>query len=370
MGGASRDRIRSRSSSLCHRSERHGRLRGSGRWDVLAAPVSFLARNWFVITLPVVIALAAVFPWVGADGGPLHAEVSTDWAAFAIFLLQGLSLPSTVLRSGAQNWRLHLLVQSFTFLVFPAVALVFDALAGRFLHNTDLRMGFLLLGVLPSTVSSSVVFTQQAGGNSGAALFNAALSNLVGMFITPVWLTWLATVQGGIAPVSGQMVRDILLFMLLPVAVGQLARWLWTDAVARQGKRFGTGSSLLILFLIFCAFADSVHDGLWRSARPQLLSTVAAATLALFVIVLGFTLLAARWMALPTEDRIAAAFCAPQKTLAAGIPLAKALFGTHPGLGLILLPVLIYHPIQLVLSGVLANRWRRGQGTGSPGKKP
>jgi sodium/bile acid cotransporter 7 len=171
-------------------------------------------------------------------------------------------------------------------------------------------------------------------------------------------VTWLAAVQGGIVPVSGKVVQDILLLMLLPVAVGQLVRWLWTETVARQGKRLGMGSSLLILFLIFCAFADSIHDGLWRSAHPELLSTIFAITLALFLLILGLTLLAARWMSVPREDWITAAFCAPQKTIAAGIPLAKALFGSHPGLGLILLPVLIYHPIQLVLSGILANRWR------------
>ena len=320
--------------------------------------VPFLARNWFILTLPVVIVVAALFPGLGADGGPLHPEVSTRWAVVAIFLFQGLSLPSAALRSGARNWRLHLLIQGVTFLVFPAMVLVFDALAGRLLRNADLRMGFLLLGVLPSTVSSSVVFTQQAGGNSGAAIFNAALSNLLGLFVTPLWVTWLAAVQGGIVPVSGRVVQDILLLMLLPVAVGQLVRWLWTETVARQGKRLGTGSSLLILFLIFCAFADSIHDGLWRSAHPELLSTIFAITLALFLLILGLTLLAARWMSVPREDWITAAFCAPQKTIAAGIPLAKALFGSHPGLGLILLPVLIYHPIQLVLSGILANRWR------------
>jgi sodium/bile acid cotransporter 7 len=320
--------------------------------------VPFLARNWFILTLPVVIVVAALFPGLGADGGPLHPEVSTRWAVVAIFLFQGLSLPSAALRSGARNWRLHLLIQGVTFLVFPAMVLVFDALAGRLLRNADLRMGFLLLGVLPSTVSSSVVFTQQAGGNTGAAIFNAALSNLIGLLVTPLWVAWLTAIQGRMTPITGKVAQDILLLMLLPVGIGQITRWFWTDAVARQGKRLGTGSSLLILFLIFCAFADSIHDGLWRSAHPELLSTIFAITLALFLLILGFTLLAARWMTLPREDRITAAFCAPQKTIAAGIPLAKALFGSHPGLGLILLPVLIYHPIQLVLSGILANRWR------------
>lgn len=345
--------------SLCLGSVPHGTLtvspEGFGSRDTPMVP--FLARNWFVIALPVVIVLAAVFPGLGADGGPLHPEISTRWAVVAIFLFQGLSLPSSALRTGARNWRLHLLIQLVTFLVFPLVTLLLDALAGRFLHHADLRMGFLLLGVLPSTVSSSVVFTQQARGNSGAAIFNAALSNLFGLFVTPLWVAWLATVQGGIVPVRGKAVQEILLLMLLPVAVGQLVRWLWTEIVARQGKRLGTGSSLLILFLVFCAFADSIHDDLWRSARPDLLSTVAALTLTLFLILLGLTLQTARWMALPREDRIAAAFCAPQKTIAAGIPLAKALFGSHPGLGLILLPALIYHPIQLVFSGLLAHRW-------------
>lgn len=320
---------------------------------------SFLTRNWFILSLPLVIAFAALFPKLGADGGPLHPEVSTRWAVVGIFLLQGLSLPSTALRRGAENWRLHLLIQSFTFLVFPSIALAGDALGGRFLPNPDLRMGFLLLGVLPSTVSSSVVFTQQAGGNSGAAIFNAALSNSLGLVVTPLWVAWLAATQGGMAPVTGRAVQDILFLMLLPVAIGQLVRWFQEDTVKQLGRHLGTGSSLLILFLVFSAFADSIHDGLWRSARPELLSTIVAITFALFALLLGLTLMAGRWIDLPREDRITAAFCAPQKTIAAGIPLAKALFGSHPGLGLILLPVLIYHPVQLILSGILANRWGR-----------
>lgn len=324
--------------------------------------VSFLTRNWFILTLPPVIAMAALFPGFGADSGPLRPEVSTRWAVVGIFLLQGLSLPSAALAHGARNWRLHLLIQSVTFLVFPGIALSGDALGGRFLPNPDLRMGVLLLGVLPSTVSSSVVFTQQAGGNSGAAIFNAALSNLLGLLVTPLWVAWLAANQGGMLPVTGQAVQDILLLMLLPVGMGQLVRWFREGLVKQLGRHLSTASSLLILFLVFCAFADSIHDGLWRSAHLELLSLLLGLTFALFGLILGLTLLTARWLGLSWEDRITAAFCAPQKTIAAGIPLAKALFGSHPGLGLILLPVLIYHLVQLILSGILANRWRQPPG--------
>ena len=126
---------------------------------------SFLARNWFVASLPVVIAAAWLFPNAASKGGWLRPEATTDVGVALIFLLQGMALPTAALAQGASRWRLHLLVQAFTFVGFPLIGLGLDLLAGRFL-TPDLRLGFLFLCVLPSTVSSSVVLTQLAGGNT------------------------------------------------------------------------------------------------------------------------------------------------------------------------------------------------------------
>lgn len=320
---------------------------------------SFLARNWFVLSLPTVVLLAWAIPAVGANGGPLHPEVSTRWGVAAIFLAQGLTLPVAALRKGAGKWKLHLLVQAFTFLIFPLLGIGLDWAVGRHLPP-DLRLGFLFLCVLPSTVSTSVVLTGLAGGNTVGAIFNAALSNVLGVFVTPLWVAWLMK-KGGQAQPMGQVLRDIVLLLLLPLGLGQLLRLgvsAWAD---RWKKALGNACSGLILFLVFAAFSNSFQQGLWQAYPPGLFVGTALGVGALLALAIALVGGLARFAGLDRPDRIAATFCAPQKTIASGIPLAKAIFGTHPGLGLILLPILLYHPLQLLVCGVLADRFARSK---------
>ncbi len=324
----------------------------------------FLARNWFVLSLPTVVLLAWVIPGLGAGGGPLHPEVTTRWAVAAIFLAQGLTLPVAALRQGAGHWRLHLPVQAFTFLVFPLLGLALDAAIGRHLP-ADLRLGFLFLCVLPSTVSTSVVLTGIAGGNTVGAIFNAALSNVLGVFITPLWVAWLMEKGGGVQPL-GPVLQDLFLLLLLPLGVGQLLRAGLAGWAERRKRALGNACSGLILFLVFAAFCNSVRDGLWQAYPATLLARAVAGVGAVFLLATGLVLLLARLTGLGRADRIAATFCAPQKTIASGIPLAKAIFGAHPGLGLILLPILLYHPLQLLACGLLADRLARKQSSGPP----
>ncbi len=319
----------------------------------------FISRNWFVLSLPVAVLLAWVDPEFGATGGPLRPELTTKLGVAVIFLLQGLVLPLAALRRGAGHWRLHWLVQSFTFLLFPLIGLGLDRLIGQRLPP-DLRLGFLFLCVLPSTVSTSVVLTGLAGGNTVGAIFNAALSNVLGVFLTPLWVGWLMA-QGGQTQPLGEIVRDLVLLLLGPLGVGQLLR-LAVGAWADQRKqRFGHIGSALILFLVFTAFCNSVQQGLWQQHSRTFILGVAGGVLGLLLLALSLVEGLARLDRLDRPSRIAALFCAPQKTIASGIPLAKAIFGTHPGLGLILLPILLYHPLQLLVCGVLADRFARQQ---------
>ena len=319
----------------------------------------FLARNWFVLSLPTVVLLAWAVPGFGANGGPLHPEISTRWGVAAIFLAQGLTLPVAALRKGAGKWKLHLLVQTFTFLIFPLLGIALDWSVGRHLP-ADLRLGFLFLCVLPSTVSTSVVLTGLAGGNTVGAIFNAALSNVLGVFATPIWVAWLME-KGGQSQPMGQVLRDIVLLLLLPLGVGQLLRLgvaAWAD---RWKKALGNACSGLILFLVFAAFCNSVQQGLWKAHPPGLFVGTALCVGALLLLAITLVGGLARLGKLDRPDRIAATFCAPQKTIASGIPLAKAIFGTHPGLGLILLPILLYHPLQLLVCGAMADRFARAK---------
>jgi sodium/bile acid cotransporter 7 len=318
---------------------------------------TFLVRNWFVLALPVSVLLAWVAPGLGAQGGFLRSEITTKFGVALIFLLQGLTLPSAALRRGAGRWRLHLLVQSFTFLLFPLLGIGLDWLVGRHLPP-DLRLGFLFLCVLPSTVSTSVVLTTLAGGNTVGAIFNAALSNILGVFVTPLWVAWLIEKGGQPLSLTG-VIREIFVLLLLPLAVGQglrLALVTWADA---HKKAIGNSCSVLILFIVFAAFCNSVQAGFWRQHSNALILGTAAGVAAILALALGAVEALSRVAGLDRGDRIAASFCAPQKTIASGIPLAKALFGAHPGLGFILLPLLFYHPLQLIVCGILADRFAR-----------
>ncbi len=316
-----------------------------------------LQRNGFVLALPLAVGLAWLVPGWGASGGVLRSELTTKVAVVLIFFSQGLTLPAAALRQGALQWKLHVLVQGFTFLLFPLIGIALDALAGPGLPP-DLRLGFLFLCVLPSTISTSVVLTTVAGGNTAGAIFNAVLSNVAGVFITPLWVTWLMKAGGQVQPL-GPIVREIILLLLVPLVLGQVSRLglrAWVDV---RRKRLGDLNSALILFIVFAAFCNSVEAHVWSRYGAGTTLWALAGVLLIFALAMGVVAVLARLVRLDRADRIAASFCAPQKTLASGVPLAKVIFGAHPGLGLILLPVMLYHPLQLLVCGLLAGRWSR-----------
>lgn len=311
--------------------------------------------DWFLLGMVLATALAWVFPEPGASGGWMQPELLTKGGVALIFFLHGLTLSFAALRAGALNWRLHALIQACTFLLFPLIGLVLmAALRGRV--APDLILGLFYLCALPSTVSSSVAMTAVAGGNVAGAVFNATLSSLIGIVVTPLWMTWVMQTTGE-APPLGPVIVDLLRWLVLPLVIGQSLRP-WLGAWAQRHKpKISVVDRLTILLLVYTSFCDSVQQGVWsgRGAGQIVLITVVCG--ALFALVMGITALAARACGFSREDRIATIFCGSKKTLASGVPMAKLIFGAHPGVGLILLPIMIYHPLQLIVCGVLAQRW-------------
>jgi sodium/bile acid cotransporter 7 len=213
----------------------------------------------------------------------------------------------------------------------------------------------LFLAVLPTTISTAIVFTSLAGGNAAAALVNATASNVLGVFVTPLWVSWLLHVRGEPVPV-GPLIRELALMVLLPLAIGQAIRPIVRRRVDAHRKAAAAFNSAMVLFIVYAAFCASVASGVWTRHGWGPAAGAAAGAATLFAVVMALTVAAVRWLRLEPADRIAALFCAPQKTLAAGVPMANLIFGAHPALGLILLPVMIYHPIQLLAGGILAHR--------------
>lgn len=316
-----------------------------------------LKPDWFLIGMMAAMGLAWAFPAPGAAGGWMHPALVTKLGVALIFFLHGVALSFGALKAGALRWPLHVLVQGSTFLFFPLLGLALYAALGDSV-SAELKLGLFFLCALPSTVSSSVAMTAAAGGNVAGAVFNATLSGLLGVFLTPLWIAFVLKTSGHTQPL-GPVILDLLRWLVLPLAVGQaLHPWLGSVA-ARHKAGLNAVDRSTILLLVYTSFCDSFKQGIWSRHGAGQLWLVLAIAVALFIVVMFALSLAARALRFSREDRIAAMFCGSKKTLASGVPMAKLIFGAHPALGMILLPIMIYHPLQLVICGVLAERWRR-----------
>lgn len=312
--------------------------------------------DWFLIGMGVAVVLAWLFPGPGAEGGSLHPELLTKGGVALIFFLHGIALSFENLKAGTMRWPVHLVVQSCTFILFPLLGLVGLWLCGRWL-SPDLGLGFFYLCALPSTVSSSVAMTAAARGNVAAAVFNATLSSLLGVFLTPLWIGMMLKNSGGEGLALGKVILDLVLWLVLPLAVGQLARP-WFGAWFAKRKRFtNIADRGTILLLVYTSFCDSVKWGVWSGHGTQAVVTTFIGSVVIFFVVLYVVGAICDALGFSMADRTATVFCGSKKTLASGVPMAHLIFGNHPGLSLILLPIMIYHPLQLIICGWLAGRW-------------
>ncbi|MET0792536.1 MAG: bile acid:sodium symporter family protein [Polyangiaceae bacterium] len=310
--------------------------------------------DWFLLGMGAAVALAWLLPDPGAKGGSLHPEILNKLGVSLIFFLHGLTLSFESMKAGMRNWRLHLLVQLCTFGFFPVLGLLLLLGAGSAL-NQDLRTGLFFLCALPSTVSSSVALTATARGNVPGAVFNATLSSLIGVLLTPLWLGLVLGATGHTLP-FGSVLLDLTLWLVLPLFVGQAFRPWFGAFAGRHKARIGVLDRATILLLVYTSFCDSVKAGVWSTGRVSLV-VATLSSIVLLSLALIFVSTLSRVFGFSPPDRIAAIFCGSKKTLASGVPMARLIFGAHPGLGVILLPIMIYHPLQLVVGGWLAGRF-------------
>lgn len=313
----------------------------------------------------VAVALASAFPDPGADGGWLHPELLTKAGVALIFFLHGVAMSFEALKVGASRWRLHLLVQLATFALFPLLGVILLRVAGG-LVSPGLRLGFFYLCALPSTVSSSVAMTAAARGNVAAAVFNATLSSLIGVVATPALMAWY---MGGSEATGGHslgaVVLDLLIWLVLPLVVGQIARRWLAGWAARNKATINVVDKGTILLLVYTSFCDSVKMRIWTGHGGDAFWTFVGSAV-LFWLVMGLVWAACNLLGFSVEDRITAVFCGSKKTMASGVPMAQIMFGDSPELGLILLPIMIYHPMQLLICGALAGRWGRRTAPSTP----
>ncbi|HET7716209.1 MAG TPA: bile acid:sodium symporter family protein, partial [Bauldia sp.] len=247
-----------------------------------------------------------------------------------------------------------------TFVLFPAIVFLLLLPTGHLLPAA-LVTGFLYLGALPSTVSSSVALTSLARGNVPIAIFNATLSSIIGVFATPALMAWFASTAGTPLPLL-PVIAKIVLLVLLPMALGQAARIWLRDWAGRNLGTIRLADRIIILAIVFNAFSDSVIAGVWEGPDVFMLISMAVGVVVIFLVVWFALRLACRVLDFDVPDTIACLFCGSVKSLATGVPLARLMFGSDPALGLIIAPIMLYHVFQLVVLGVAANRYARRPG--------
>jgi solute carrier family 10 (sodium/bile acid cotransporter), member 7 len=316
--------------------------------------------DWFLCGMAIAVTLAWLFPAPGAHGGWMHPELLNKFGVAVIFFLSGVSLSFAAMKAGALRWPVHVIVQATTFLLFPLLGVVLLWFAGGWI-SPELNVGFFFLCALPSTVSSSVAMTAAARGNVPAAVFNATLSSLIGVVVTPLWISWRLH-AGGQGIEVGKVIVDLLLWLVLPLVLGQLCRR-WLAEWAKRNKKFiQVVDRSTILLIIYTSFCDSIVRGVWSGHGASSVVAAVVGSLILFFIAMWIVEGLCKLAGFPVEDRIATVFCGSKKTIASGVPMAQLIFAADPRLGVILLPLMIYHPMQLVICGVLAGRWAKRPG--------
>ncbi|GAO41139.1 bile acid:sodium symporter family protein [Flavihumibacter petaseus] len=311
----------------------------------------------FVLALLGMILLAKWWPEGGLGEGPWSLEALAGYGVSVIFFLYGLKLGPEKLKAGLGHFRLHLLVQTFTFVVFPLLLLA----VRPFFRETTYEqywLGAYFLAALPSTVSSSVVMVSIAGGNIPAAIFNASISSLLGIFITPLWMQ-LALSTGPGSLDLGPVIVKLLLQVLLPVIAGMILHRWWGGFADRNKKGLRYFDQAIILCIVYTAFCDAFHRHVFDALEGTALIGLFLAMAALFWIVYGLMQLACRWQQLDRADTITAQFCGSKKSLVHGTVMSKVLFAGNPMTAILLLPLMIYHALQLVLVSILAGRFKR-----------
>ena len=317
----------------------------------LQARLKSLGLDWYIGAIVGMVVLASILPARGA-AAPLVSDLTKAGIAL-VFFLHGAKLSQEAVLRGLLHWRLHGLVLATTFVLWPLLGLGAAGLPG-WIVPAALAPGLVYLACLPSTIQSAIGFTAIGKGNVAAAVCGASVSNLLGMFITPLLVGLLLGAEGG--GLSFSSFEAILLQLLAPFLAGQvLRRWIggW---ISRHAKPLGLVDKVSILLVVYNAFSGAVVAGIWSKVTALDLVRLILVCLALLAISLGFMIWIARVRGFPKEDEIAIAFAGCNKSLAAGVPMAGVLFPAAT-VGFVLLPVMLYHQFQLMLCAVLAQRY-------------
>lgn len=306
----------------------------------------------FVAAIIVVVVLAYFFPQFGVDPSIPLGTISSIGISL-IFFFYGLKLSPEKLKSGLSNWKLHLLIQGSTFLLFPLILILIKPLFGE--NGFLLWISFFFLAILPSTVSSSVVMVSMAKGNVPAAIFNASISGLIGIVITPLWMGLFLNVEGSDFDMS-TIYSKLVVEILLPICFGLLLqRWFGFLAL-----RYASGLALfdksIILVIVYKSFCASFISNVFADMSMVTLMFISLGVVALFLSVYKFIWWLSKRLSFSEEDQITATFCGTKKSLVHGTVFSKVLLPASIPAGYVLLPLMLFHAWQILLVSMIASK--------------
>lgn len=314
-------------------------------------------QNTFLLLLVLMVVLAKVVPYQEAYQKIFNLETFIDWGIAGIFLLYGLKLNLKEVVRDISNWKLHLVVQLATFLLFPFLVLLFYPLALQW-DFYPLWLSVFFLASLPSTVSSSVVMVSIAKGNVTSAIFNASVSGLLGVVFTPLLMGFFLASGTQNEGESGEVVKQLLLKVLLPIVLGVLFNPLFKTIIQKYGKIIAEFDRLIILLIVYESFSAAFLRGIFSSIPTIQFLWLTLAVVALFFVVYEVVRFVSEKLKFSREDVITATFCGSKKSLVHGSLFVLVLGISPQDKVLFLLPVMIYHSFQLFYVSWLANRLR------------
>ena len=307
----------------------------------------------FTMLLVLTVVTASFLPVHGASAH--YFGIATNFAIGLLFFLHGARLSRDVVIAGLLHWRLHLVILLTTFGIFPLLVLAIGQVVPNSILPVSLYTGMLFLSVLPSTVQSSIAFTSIAGGNVPAAICSASASNIFGMFLTPLLVGLLFSV-GGQGGFSWDVLWQIMLQLLAPFIAGQLLQPWIGDWIRSKKKILMPVDRGSILMVVYSAFSEAVVEGLWHTFSVLDIATVIVANMLLLATVICITMFGSRALGFSKADEITITFCGSKKSLASGVPMANVIFAGQ-GIGAIVLPLMLFHQIQLMTCAFLAQKY-------------
>ena len=321
----------------------------------------FLPDN-FTLTLISVVILASFFPASGKFAE--YVELATTGIVSLLFFLHGAKLSRQAILAGISHWRLHLWIFVATFVLFPVLGLLLRPVLSP-LVTTEMYLGVLFLCTLPATVQSAIAFTSMARGNVPAAVCSASASTLLGILVTPILVSLVLhkNAEGGDAL---HAIGKIAMQLLLPFVIGHLLRPVIGNFLQRRSAIIKLVDQGSILFVVYAAFSAAVISGLWKQTPLPSLAGLVVVCCILLALVLVITTWTARRLGFNKEDEITLVFCGSKKSMVSGIPMANVLFPAA-SVGAIVLPLMLFHQIQLMTCTILAQRYaKRAQSEDCP----